>query len=40
MATLALFESRHGERLRVDVGAMGRAHLCAVKGSWPQVPAC
>ncbi|MBU6260062.1 MAG: prepilin-type N-terminal cleavage/methylation domain-containing protein [Burkholderiales bacterium] len=40
VATLALFESRHGEQLRVDVGAMGRARLCAVKGRWPLVPAC
>jgi type IV fimbrial biogenesis protein FimT len=36
----AVFETRRGERLRVTVSALGRAHVCAESGGWPRVPAC
>lgn len=38
--TAALLESRRGERLRVDVSALGRSRVCAVAGAWPQLPRC
>jgi type IV fimbrial biogenesis protein FimT len=38
--TAALLESPRGERLRVEVSPMGRAHICASAGAWPQLPAC
>lgn len=36
----ALLESSRGEQLRVEVSALGRARVCATRGSWPSVPAC
>lgn len=36
----ALLESSRGEQLRVEVSALGRARVCAARGSWPSVPAC
>jgi prepilin-type N-terminal cleavage/methylation domain-containing protein len=36
----AVFETRRGERLRVAVSALGRAHVCAESGTWAHVPAC
>lgn len=37
--TLTL-ESARGESLRVDVSALGRPRICALKGLWPRVPPC
>lgn len=34
------FEAPHGERLRVDVSALGRPRICAAAGNWPQLPSC
>jgi type IV fimbrial biogenesis protein FimT len=34
------FESQNGDRLRVDVSPQGRARICALSGSWPQLPVC
>jgi type IV fimbrial biogenesis protein FimT len=39
-AASTTFESPRGERLRVDVSAQGRARICALDGTWPQLPAC
>jgi type IV fimbrial biogenesis protein FimT len=39
-AASATLGSDHGERLRVDVSAQGRPRICALSGSWPQLPAC
>jgi type IV fimbrial biogenesis protein FimT len=39
-ATSATFESPHGDRLRVDVSPQGRPRICALSGTWPQLPAC
>ncbi len=36
----ALLQTRRGERLRVDVSALGRARVCAVSGTWPRVANC
>ncbi len=36
----ALLESSRGEQLRVEVSALGRARVCASRGSWPSMPAC
>ncbi|MDO9073959.1 MAG: GspH/FimT family protein [Rubrivivax sp.] len=36
----ALLESSRGEQLRVEVSALGRARVCATRGSWPNVPVC
>ena len=36
----ALLETARGEQLRVDVSALGRARVCATRGTWPQIPAC
>ena len=39
-ATAATLESRRGDRLRVDIGPMGRTRICAAAGAWPKVPTC
>ncbi len=39
-AQAAALETPRGERLRVDVSPLGRARICAEKGSWPQTPTC
>jgi type IV fimbrial biogenesis protein FimT len=39
-AASTTFESPHGDRLRVDVTVQGRPRICALSGSWPQLPAC
>ena len=39
-ATVATLEGKRGDRLNVEVSMLGRARVCAVSGSWPQVPAC
>ncbi len=36
----ATFEAPHGDRLRVEVSALGRPRVCALSGAWPQLPAC
>jgi len=36
----ALLESSRGEQLRVEVSALGRARVCATRGTWPSMPAC
>jgi type IV fimbrial biogenesis protein FimT len=36
----ALLESTRGEQLRVEVSALGRARVCATRGTWPSMPAC
>jgi hypothetical protein len=36
----ALFTSRHGDRLAVQLTALGRAHLCAPAAPISGVPAC
>jgi type IV fimbrial biogenesis protein FimT len=38
--TAAVFASPRGERLRVDVSALGRPRVCALQGAWPRLPAC
>jgi len=38
--TVATLESKRGERLNVEVSMLGRARVCAVSGTWPQIPAC
>ena len=38
--TAALLQSPRGDRLRVDVSALGRTRICAVSGSWPSLPTC
>ncbi|HLL10908.1 MAG TPA: GspH/FimT family pseudopilin [Rubrivivax sp.] len=38
--TAALLQSRRGDRLRVDVSALGRTRICALAGSWPAVAPC
>lgn len=38
--TAAVLQSRRGDRLRVDVSALGRSRVCAAAGSWPALPAC
>jgi len=38
--TAALLQSRRGDRLRVDVSALGRTRICSVSGSWPTLPPC
>ncbi len=39
-AASTTFESPHGDRLRVDVSPQGRPRVCALSGTWPQMPAC
>ncbi len=36
----ALLETKRGERLRVEVSALGRSRVCAVSGTWPRIPGC
>ena len=36
----ALLETTRGEQLRVEVSTLGRARVCALRGTWPQTPAC
>jgi type IV fimbrial biogenesis protein FimT len=36
----AVLEGSRGDRLRVEVSALGRSRICAEKGSWPRLPAC
>ena len=36
----AVLETARGEQLRVDVSALGRARVCALRGSWGQMAAC
>lgn len=36
----ATLEGARGDRLRVEVSALGRPRICAEKGSWPRLPAC
>jgi prepilin-type N-terminal cleavage/methylation domain-containing protein len=36
----AIFESRHGERLRVDLHALGRVHICSAAGPGTRYPHC
>jgi type IV fimbrial biogenesis protein FimT len=38
--TAALLQSRRGDRLRVDVSALGRTRICAAAGAWPALPPC
>ena len=38
--TAALLQSRRGDRLRVDVSALGRTRICSVSGTWPTLPRC
>jgi type IV fimbrial biogenesis protein FimT len=38
--TVAVLESPRGERLRVEVSALGRARLCAASGTWPTLAPC
>lgn len=38
--TVAVLQSRRGDRLRVDVSALGRSRVCAVAGNWPTLPPC
>ncbi len=37
---VATLESAHGDRLRVDLTALGRARICVVAGSVPRVAPC
>ncbi len=39
-AASTTFESSRGDRLRVDVSPQGRPRICALSGTWPQLPAC
>ena len=39
-ATAAVFESRQGERLRVDLLALGRSRICSLSGAAGRYPAC
>ncbi len=39
-ATAAVFESAHGERLRVDMLALGRSRICSLTGVSGRYPAC
>lgn len=39
-AQAALLETPRGEQLRVEVSPLGRARVCASKGSWSNVPGC
>ena len=36
----ALLETGRGERLRVEVSALGRPRVCAVSGTWPRIAPC
>jgi type IV fimbrial biogenesis protein FimT len=40
VATAAVFESPQGERLRVDVLALGRSRICSPSGAAGRYPAC
>lgn len=37
---VATFETRRGDRLRVEVSPMGRPRVCAAAGPWPQLQKC
>ncbi len=37
---VATLESARGEKLRVEISALGRARVCVVAGHWPQLPGC
>ena len=39
-ATAAVFESPHGERLRVDMLALGRSRICSLTGAYGRYPLC
>lgn len=39
-AAVATLASPRGERLRVEISALGRPRICAVTGAWPRIPAC
>jgi type IV fimbrial biogenesis protein FimT len=39
-ATAAVFESRQGERLRVDMLALGRSRICSLTAVYGRYPAC
>lgn len=36
----ATLEGARGDRLRVELSALGRPRICAEKGDWPRLPAC
>ncbi len=36
----ATLESSRGDRLRVELSALGRPRICAEKGNWPRITAC
>ena len=36
----AVLETARGEQLRVEVSALGRARVCAARGTWAQTPPC
>ncbi|HZF80715.1 MAG TPA: GspH/FimT family pseudopilin [Rubrivivax sp.] len=38
--TAAILQSHRGDRLRVDVSALGRTRICAAAGSWPALVPC
>jgi type IV fimbrial biogenesis protein FimT len=38
--TVAVLETRRGDRLRVELAPTGRARVCALAGAWPQLPPC
>jgi type IV fimbrial biogenesis protein FimT len=38
--TVAVFESQRGERLQVDLLALGRSRICAANAHWHRYPAC
>lgn len=39
-ATAAVFESSHGDRLQVDLLALGRSRICSPTGALGRYPAC
>jgi type IV fimbrial biogenesis protein FimT len=38
--TIAVLESSRGDRLQVEVSALGRARVCASVGNWPALSPC
>jgi type IV fimbrial biogenesis protein FimT len=38
--TIAVLETRRGDRLHVEVSALGRARVCASGGTWPALAPC
>lgn len=38
--TAATLESPRGDRLRVDIGPLGRTRICAAAGAWPRMQPC